>query len=290
MGIEVVLFQYFISISSKFENISFIHDIKFLTNPEYYTIRERLYLFPLKYLIPKSRLIFTVSEEEKKRIVKYFNLNNDLVKVIYHGVNNIFKPLEQFPEDLIYKVKKKNNLPENYLLYVGRLNIRKNLLNLIKAVHSLENKDIPLVMAGKKDWKFHEVKKLIDQLNLNTRIKFLGFKEGEELACIYALSTIFCFPSLVESFGLPAAEAMAAGIPAVVSNTTSLPEICSDAGSYADPNRPEDIASVVDELLRNKNLYNEKKRLGIERAKLFKWETAAEKILYHIENIGKNSN
>ena len=247
-----------------------------------------MYFFPLRYQIHKAGLIFTVSEEEKKRILKYFNLSNNSVQVIYHGVNTIFRSIEKFSKELIYNTKKRNELPEKYLLYVGRLNIRKNIANLIKAVHTLKNKEIRLLIVGKKDWKFHDVKKLIDELNLNTRIKFLGFKDGEELACIYALSTIFCFPSFAESFGLPAAEAMAAGIPVVVSNTTSLPEICGDAGSYVDPAKPEDIAAAIDELLSNKNLYNEKKRLGIERAKLFKWETAAEKILYYIENIDKN--
>ena len=133
LGIDVVLFQNFPALFSKCKNVLFIHDVLFLSNPEYYTLRERIYFSPLKYLVPKSSLIFTVSEEEKRRILKYYNINSNSIKVIYHGVNNIFKPIQQFPADLINNVKRLNNLPENYLLYVGRLNIRKNILKSYKS-------------------------------------------------------------------------------------------------------------------------------------------------------------
>ena len=81
---------------------------------------------------------------------------------------------------------------------------------------------------------------------------------------------------------------MASGVPVVVSNTTSLPEICGEAGNYINPNKPEEIAAVIDELLKNKGLYDQKRGKGIERARLFSWENAAEKILNHLESINKN--
>lgn len=283
--LDVVLFQYFTPFFSNFRKIAYIHDCKFRSNPEYYTFAERLYFFPLRILLKWSDLIVTVSETERRRIEQYYKVNTNLVKVIYNGVSNKFKPISQFSKDFIEKIKKENELPDNYILYVGRLNIIKNISGLIKAIYFLQNKEISLIVVGEKDWKFKKVGKLIYSLKLEERIKFLGFKEDKELACIYALSTVFCFPSFAESFGMPAVEAMAAGVPVVVSDIPSIQEVCGNAGIYCNPNNPKDIAEKIDFLLSNENIRKEKIALGYKTSEKYKWENSARRILDMFHNL-----
>jgi glycosyltransferase involved in cell wall biosynthesis len=152
----------------------------------------------------------------------------------------------------------------------------------------LKNQEIPIVIVGSKDWKILDIDKLIDDLGINKRVIFSGFVLDNILPVIYSLATIFCFPSYAEGFGLPALEAMASGVPVVVSNTTSLPEICGDAGNYVNPNDPQDIAAMIDLLLKDNQLYNYKRSKGLERAKHFTWENSAKKLLECICKVVEN--
>jgi glycosyltransferase involved in cell wall biosynthesis len=285
--LDVLIYQNFPSLFNQYKQIAYIHDIIFLTHPEYYTWKERLYFYPLKYLVKYAHRINTVSFSEKKRILKYYPVNENKIDVIYHGVNKSFKPLEVYDKRLINKIRKKYKLPSKYLLYVGRLNIRKNITNLLKAIPLLKDLKIPLVIVGGYDWKMQNITTIIDETGISDRIYFAGPVFGEELAIIYACATLFCFPSYEESFGLPPLEAMASGVPVVVSQSSSIPEICGDAGNYVDPNSPENIANMIDILLTDKDLYNMKRKMGLERAKLFTWENAAKKLIESCEKAAE---
>ena len=183
----------------------------------------------------------------------------------------------------IRRAKTVFKLPDEYLLFVGRLNLRKNIDNLLRAIPLLRNKTIPLVIVGADNWKKSNHLKIIRELKIEDRIVFTGavFKE---LGLIYSMAKVFCFPSYAESFGLPPLEAMASGVPVVVSNTTSLPEVCGDAGSYANPNKPEEIALAIDNLLTNDQLYSSKRQLGLVQAKKFTWTRAAQNVINSIES------
>lgn len=273
--LEVTLYQNFISPLGRGKAIAYVHDVLFLSNPEYYTVYERVYLSPLKLLAQRADLIITVSEEEKKRLLE-FKLAGDPKKiaVAYHGVEPIFVPLEKHEPELVQLVKIKFSLPDKFILFVGRLNLRKNLENLLRAMPLLQNKEIPLVIVGADDWKKSNHLEIINELGISQRVHFTGavFKE---LNVVYTLAKVFCFPSYAESFGLPPLEAMACGVPVVVSGTTSLPEVCGEAGTYVSPDRPAEIASAIDSLLSNDQLYKEKRQMGLEQARKFTWERAA---------------
>jgi len=277
--LDTVLYQNFVSPFDRSKTIAYIHDVLFLSNPEYYTVYERLYFSPLKILTRLSDFIITVSEEEKKRLLQFnFSKQAKKIAVVYHGVDESFRTIDKYSSESILEMKKRFNLPDNFLLYVGRLNLRKNIDNLLRAIPLLKNKTITLVVVGADDWKKSNHTQIIRHLGIEDRIQFTGalFKE---LGIVYSMAKIFCFPSYAESFGLPPLESMASGVPIVVSNTTSLPEICGAAGSYITPNDPIQIAGMIDNLLEHEDLYREKRLLGIEQSKKFTWTNAAVKVI-----------
>jgi len=278
-GLDALLYQNFISPFDKAKRIAYIHDVLFLSNPEYYTIFERLYFAPLRFLTKRSDAIITVSEEEKNRLLQYgFSDDAEKIVVAYHGVDDSFMPREKIPTATLEEARQKFDIPDRFLLFVGRLNLRKNVDNLLRAIPLLEDKTIPLVIVGADNWKKSNHEVIINTLGIQHRVHFTG-AIYKELGAIYAMGTVFCFPSYAESFGLPPLEAMASGIPVVVSGTTSLPEVCGKAGNYVDPNNPVDIAQKIDALLMDGHLYAEKKILGLEQAKKFTWKQAAESVI-----------
>ncbi|NOT74803.1 MAG: glycosyltransferase family 4 protein [Cyclobacteriaceae bacterium] len=282
--LDVTLYQNFITLFGHGKKVAYIHDALFLSNPEYYTIYERVYLSPLKFLTRKADAVITVSEIEKHRLLEFkFADNEKMISVAHHGVEKNFRPKEQHSVSDIERIKTQFNLPDRFLLYVGRLNLRKNVDNLLRAIPILRDKSIPLVIVGADNWMKSNHATIIDELGISNRVLFTG-AIYKDLDIVYSISTVFCFPSYAESFGLPPLEAMASGVPVVVSNTTSLPEVCGEAGNYVDPAKPEEIAAAIDALLSDSVLYQTKKELGLMQAAKFTWSDAAFKVLQCLEN------
>jgi glycosyltransferase involved in cell wall biosynthesis len=219
--------------------------------------------------------IITISNTEKQRFVKHGIAELDNISVISLGVNRKFKPLHCYSSDMVKKFKLKNEVPEQYILYVGRLNIRKNIVNLIKSLNYVEDKDIKLVVVGGVDYKADAIAAAIQTNKLEHRVLFTGHVSEEDLYLYYACSKAFCFPSFAEGFGIPPIEAMKCGVPVIVSDRTSLPEICGNAGIYIDPSDPKDIAKKVDVLLSDEDFYKKKQQQSIIHASEFTWDRSA---------------
>jgi glycosyltransferase involved in cell wall biosynthesis len=284
LHLDIIIFQNFAPVFSNFKRYSFVHDVIFKSHPEYYTAVERLYFLPLRLLTRLSHGLCTVSEAEKQRMIQYGYCAADAIDVVYHGADESFMPATQQNSTFLDEVRKKYSLPNRYLLYVGRLNVRKNIFNLLRAI-SLLRHDIPLVIVGGYDWKMTNVDDLIEKLGIMNRLVFTGPVFGKGLAAIYGMAHLFCFPSYEESFGLPALEGMASGVPVVVSDRSSLPEICGDSGNYVNPDSPENIAEVIDGLLDDDNLRERKQTMGLARAQQFKWEISARNLMQYASNV-----
>jgi glycosyltransferase involved in cell wall biosynthesis len=167
------------------------------------------------------------------------------------------------------------------LLYVGRLNVRKNIGNLLRALRLLEGDvKMPIVISGSPDWKNPGLASLLATLAI--RPIFTGSVEDRDLPALYAMASVFCFPSYEEGFGLPPLEAMACGVPVVVSDRSSLPEVCGNAGTYANPDDPEAIATAIQSLLVDEGLALKKRALGLERAGHFSWQNSARGVMASI--------
>jgi glycosyltransferase involved in cell wall biosynthesis len=288
LGLNICVFQYNSPFLSSCKRIVFIYDVIFKTSPQFFTIWERLYFYPIKFLSKRAEKVCTISESEKKRIanLKFSSINK--IDVVYCGVSNQYVPKSQLNPVFLQSTKEKYKLPQNYILYVGRLNERKNISNLLIGFSLIKNKSISLVLGGTYDWKMFNIYKKVKDLLLEDRVVLTGFIDDAYLPAVYSLAKIFCYVSYDEGFGLPPLEAMASGIPVVVGNTGSLPEICGEAGNYVDPHNPRDIADMIDKILDEHDIYKKKKEIGLEIAERFTWQKSAETLFRCIETTFKS--
>lgn len=281
--LDVVLYQTSVSCFGKHKKIAYIHDLIYISHPQYYTTIERVYLKPLKFLTRFSDFVITVSNSEKSRFLDLKFTDKEIL-VLHHGYDPIFNKLDTIKFNSSIALKAKYNLPDEYILYVGRINTRKNIPNLLKALQSINDKEIKLVLVGNSEWKKDNIETLLKQKNLSNRIIQTGSVSNEVLALIYANASVFCFPSFEEAFGLPPLEAMASGIPVVVSNSSSLPEVCGEAAIYVNANESKEIADAISYLLIDKVLYNKHKQLSLDRAKLFSWTKTTQNLIEILES------
>jgi len=287
--VDLVIYQMFPAISPT-PSITFIHDVLFRDFPEFFTWKERLYFFPMSFLTRKVNRVMATTDFVASDLIKHnYLLDRSMIDIVPLGVSSEFKPIDQHDPLFLESVKKRLNLPDRFLLFVGRLNVRKNLESLLKAITLIQDKQIPIVIVGKTEWKAPVLNEILSDPTLKDRILMTGDINDKDLVAVYALSEIFCFPSFAEGFGLPPLEAMASGVPVIVSNTTSLPEVCGDAAIYADPNQPLAIAEAINSLLANSALYEQKKNEGIKRAAQFTWEKTAMAFMNSIHKVLRQS-
>jgi glycosyltransferase involved in cell wall biosynthesis len=198
----------------------------------------------------------------------------------------IYKPLENKKE--IEGIKRKYGISKKYILFVGTIEPRKNLLRLLSAFEKLKNKfkEYQLVIVGQIGWmteKFFEKLKNLPE-NVKRDIILTGYIPREDMVFLYNGCELFIYPSLYEGFGIPVLEAMSCGVPVITSNVSSLPEVGGDACVYVNPYDEEDILYKMEKVLSSEELKNEMSKKGLERAKLFSWEKTAEKTLKVYKN------
>lgn len=281
-NLDVCLYQNYAPIWGSKKRINYVHDALFLDYPQYFSFFERIYFSPIKYLSKWSSHVITISESEKSRMVKHRFGDEKKISVVHHGLGLV--NVKQELSDIEINIKTKYNLPKKFILYLGRLNIRKNITVIINAM-PLIDKDLSLVIIGRKDHKMFDLDKLISELNLSKRVLKMGYLPKEEIACFYKEASVFCFPSFAEGFGLPPIEAMHYETPVVVSNTTSLPEICSDSALYVDPKDYKDLANKINTIVNNNEIRNTLIEKGRKRALEFSWEKAAKEVLNIMKSI-----
>ena len=268
--LHIIIFQNFPPFFGSFKKINYIHDIIFEDRPEFFTKKERLYFSPMKYLSRKAYLVITISKNEKDRIIRKGYSKN--VAYVYHGIDTSMKKM----------AKSVKNLPKEYILAVGRINIRKNISTLIRSISLIKNKNIKLVIVGEDSWKKENIN--IDE-KLKSRIVFLKNISNEELGYIYSNARVFCFVSLDEGFGLPIVEAMSFGIPVICSNISVMPEVSGNAGILVNPYRENQIADKIDLLLSDKLFYEQQQKLSIKKASEYSWKKSTEKIIKLCEQL-----
>lgn len=281
--VDVILFQNYIPVwgGRKTKYVVYIHDLLFLDYPQYFTRLERMVYGIMLLSVKKACHVITISESERTRIIKHSNIQSDRISYVYHGIDPIFYERSQTIKS---EIKIKYNLPDNYILFVGRINIRKNITTLLKA-YSTCKQNIPLVIVGKDEHKAYNFSRELDQIGNKENIFKIGYVPDDDLAEIIGGATIFVFPSHAEGFGLPPLEAMKSGIPTIISNTTSLPEVCGDAAVLFEPNDYVELASKIDRLLSDNKFYNLYKKKGLNRAEEFSWERSVNSIVEILRNI-----
>ncbi|OGH84064.1 MAG: hypothetical protein A2488_02215 [Candidatus Magasanikbacteria bacterium RIFOXYC12_FULL_32_21b] len=257
-----------------------VHDIAALRFPESYNFFERWYsLATVRFAIKKVWRIITPSQftkdELKSLAVKNYDENK--IKVVYHGFNNLYK--QKFSAEEKNNILKKYNIGENFIISISRLEYKKNTLGIVKAFEILKQKpgyeNLQLVLVGKPGHGFAQVEKAINGSVYKKDIILPGWVEESDLPVILFGAQVFVFPSFYEGFGLPVLQAMSAGVAVVTSKSSSLPEVGGEACLYVDSSDYQDIADKIQIFLEDKNLRQEKVALGYIRAEDFSWEKCA---------------
>jgi glycosyltransferase involved in cell wall biosynthesis len=242
-----------------------IHDLIFMRYPNLYSFFDRkIHYYKFKYAANKANLVIAISEQTKKDIVTYLNINPEKIKVIYQGCAPAFK--EEISSEFLEFTREKYQLPANFILNVGTIEKRKNILSAIKAIKEI---DTQLVIIGKKTVYFNEINNYIIENNIQNKVIFLENVELKELAAIYRMATLFIYPSVFEGFGIPIIEALYSKTPVITSKGGCFPEAGGENSIYIDAYNSEEIKIQILDLLANSEKREIIKQKGFEFVQKF---------------------
>ena len=257
-----------------------IHDLAHEHHPAFAHPIETLALRKLvRATAHRADCILTVSQFCARDIVKTYGVPPGKVAVAYQAVSERFQPRDKALAQ--EQLARKYGIDPPFLLYVGRLQVRKNLSRLVEAyARLLQQGSAPkLVMVGKPDWGFDRLRVQIDRLHLQSHIVFPGYVAADDLPLFYNAAELFVFPSLFEGFGLPVLEGMASGVPTLTSRGSSLEEVAADGALLFDPYQPDSIAEAMMRVLGDEDLGRDLIARGLRRSKEFSVEKFAAQVL-----------
>jgi glycosyltransferase involved in cell wall biosynthesis len=256
-----------------------IHDMTVHLLPEQHSLHTRWYLrVLLPAMLRANNAVITVSESAKADILKFGKVKADHVCVIPLGVEERFQQIQD--ERRLSIVREKYALERDFILFVGMIEPRKNLENLVDAFLADSLPQLcDLVLAGSLGWGYSELLRKIEASNDKESIRMLGYVDDADLPALYNAATAFVYPSFYEGFGLPILEAMACGTPVITSSISSLPEVAGDAALLVDPTDTKALAFALQRLVKDSSLREDLSRRGLQRSGLFTWRQSAEKTL-----------
>jgi len=294
-GIDIYFNPHFFvaPVFPKCKKVITFHDLSFEHHPQLFSHRKILwqkFLMNTKQEAKKADKIMADSFSTKEDLINIYKIDPAKIKVVYLGVSKDFKPIRKDNSQL-KRVRKKYSLPKPFILYFGTIEPRKNLILLIKAFEALKEKsiwkgfeggvfsDLKLVIAGAKGWLYKDIFKEVENSKYKKDIIFTGFVDDKDKPHLYNLANLFVYPSFFEGFGFPPLEAMACGVPTIVSNASSLPEIVSDGAVMIDPYNVDELAFAIRKVLEDKDLRENLIKKGLKQAKKFSWDKTAQEVL-----------
>jgi glycosyltransferase involved in cell wall biosynthesis len=250
-----------------------IHDLIFLRYPEYYKSVDRvIYTRKFRYACENADKIIAISECTKRDIISFFNVPEEKIAVVYQGCHPDFgkKVTEEKKQEVIEKYK----LPSSYVLYVGSIESRKNLLVAVKALHGVDP-EVHLVAIGKQTPYQDEVERYVMQANLSERVHILNRIPFADLPACYQLASVFVFPSFFEGFGIPILEALNSEIPVIAATGSCLEEAGGPGSVYVDPVDEQKLAGQINRILSDNAVSHEMIEEGRKYAQRFNDEVLA---------------
>lgn len=286
-------------VSKKTKLLVTIHDLSFERYPENFSLKRRLWHIFInpKKLCARADSIITVSESTKNDLVDLYKIAPQKIRVISSGVAEKFTVLNRNDEKLI-KVKEKYKLPYKFILYLGTIEPRKNIIGILRSYQQLQRDgaadanqkellNYKLVIAGSKGWLSRKIFSEVEKSEFRDNIKVINFVEDADKEFVYNLASLFIYPSFFEGFGFPVLEAMRCGVPVITSNVSSLPEIVGSGAIMVDPDKPGEIAEAIKDLLTNKKIREDLVKKGFERAEFFSWQKTAKEFLKSTQELVK---
>jgi glycosyltransferase involved in cell wall biosynthesis len=257
-----------------------VHDMSLRLHPRCHPIRRLIINRPLiAVAIRTASAIVTVSESARRDLLQLHPTDPDRVSVVHEAAAPGFAPV--LDRARLDAIARRYSLPKRFLLYVGTIEPRKNLLRLMQAFASARRQGMrhELVCVGAYGWSSRDLSASIDRLRIRDVVHFTGYVPADDLPSIYNLAEMFAFPSIYEGFGLPVIEAMACGTPVITSNTSSLGEIASGAAETVDPYSVDAIAAAMLRLAHDESWRAELRTRGLARARRFSWARTAREML-----------
>jgi glycosyltransferase involved in cell wall biosynthesis len=256
-----------------------IHDILIESHPQFFGKGfVAISKLSFRFSAHLAKLCCTVSEYSKTEISRIYGIEPDRIVVTSNAIDKLrFTPDKDSQDEGVLSKYGLNS--QEYLLTVGRLEPRKNHINLIRAWRRIEGARLPLIIVGQKDFSFGEIFEECKDDIESGQIRFLENVDDGELPTIYRHTRLFAYVPFAEGFGMPALEAMACGCPIVTSNTTSLPEVCAKAAIYCDPSNVEDIFLGITKLIGDRECSDRLKYTSVERARYYSWDKSARNLI-----------
>ncbi len=287
-GVDVFFSPHFFltSLSPLCKHIITFHDLSYVRYPEFFSLRKRIWhsleMRP-RYQSRYSDKIIAVSESTKSDLVNLYQLDPARIEVIYSGISpNIKKP----SEDELEVFRNRMKLPKKFILFLGKLEPRKNIPSLIRAFNIIKREgrfdDLHLVLIGSKGWLYQDIFKEIDNSEFKDKIITIDNIPDIDRSFYYSLAQVFVYPSFFEGFGFPPLEAIVCGTPVLVANNSSLPEIVKRGAVVIDPHNIKEIAFSIASILTNSRLKEALMYEGLGRIKEFDWNESAEKTLKYL--------
>ena len=282
----VQTFPFLIRPKGKLKIVITVHDVAFLFFPQHFTfIRRQILRFHTKRAVKFADRVIVPSEATKNDLVRVYGVSPEKIRVVYHGVSGELLKMADKNDPRVIGLSGKSP----YILYVGSVQPRKNIIRLVRAFDMLKAtgkfNEYKLIICGGKGWLYEKIYQQMGCSPYSEDIILVGDASNNLLASLYAGATLFVMPSLYEGFGLPVVEAMSFGLPVICADNSSLAEIADGAALLVDAYSPEDIFRKVERILEDGNLRFELSRKGLARAKDFNWEKTAEETLEVIESV-----
>lgn len=268
-----------------------VHDLTFLEHPEHHT-QENIDFCVKQTTLARERadLFIVVSDSAKRDLMKLFDIPEEKIRVIYEAVDESFRPI--MSASLRAETLKRHDLPDQYLLFIGSIEPRKNLAAVLKVYAALLHNGAPglpaLAIAGAHGWLNSSIYTLVQELQLEGSVRFLGYVPDANLPALYSGATVFLYPSLYEGFGLPVLEAMSCGCPVISSNLSSIPEVVGDAGLLVNPHDLNDLKAALEQILADKALRETLSAQALERASHFSLEKMAAETLHVYREVAES--
>jgi glycosyltransferase involved in cell wall biosynthesis len=251
-----------------------IHDLSFIRFPALFRPVNRLYLTVLTRLSARcAQRLIAVSLHAAAETTRLLGVPQERIDVVYHGVDPVFRPL---PADQVAAFRRRQGMPDRFVLFVGTLEPRKNLVRLVEAFARIRDGRTRLVLAGGKGWLYGELFARVEGLGLQGEVVFPGYVNNDDLYLWYNAATALAYPSVYEGFGLPVLEAQACGTPVLTSDVSSLPEAAGDAALLVDPYDVEALATGLGRMLTDESLRLELRERGLVHAERFSWPRTAQ--------------
>lgn len=268
------------------------HDLSYEVYADFFSGRMRAWhhFVQPKRIAKEADVIIAVSESTKQDLVELYGVNQEKVRVIYPGVSSMYTPIDLQSREYVgevHSVRTKYQLPQEFLLYLGTLEPRKNVGMVIEAFEAIAAKypSLDLVIAGKKGWLCEEILGLAANSPFGTRIHFTGFVDEEDKRYLYNLAKIFIYPSFYEGFGFPVLEAMSCGVPTITSHVSSLPEVTDGKALTISPYNVHELIWGVDQLMGDERLYQEFVLRSVSIKGKYRWDVAMKKTMQIFEEI-----